>query len=334
MKQSTVLLIDGNSIGHANHNMTKLTVGGAEVQAIFGFLKSIRAMHDRFHNIVPIVLWDGRAQWRYNLFPGYKSGRQEARDKDPKKQQDKDNYEKQVPLIRKAMSSLGVRQVLHPDYEADDLAGLLVKKMPGRKIILVTGDQDWLTLIGPDVTWFDPIRDNTVALANLFEFSGYMSPRAFLQGKALRGDSSDSISGVGGIGEKGARELLARFGSVEKFWQHCEDGGDPGNKAQTALWKGRSVFDKEQWTAAFRGDPADAKALKKHVDAWEGQGRLLFERNVQLMDLTNVPEPDSGTIKIDKGEFNADVFQSLCERLSFQSILRGWQHFILPFASK
>lgn len=330
---STTLLIDGNSIGHANHNMAKLTVGAAEVQAIFGFLKSMRAMHDRFHDIVPIVLWDGRAQWRYDLYPGYKGKRQEDREKDPKKMKDKENYEKQVPIIKKALSSLGVRQMMHPEREADDLPGILINKMPDKKIVLVTGDQDWLQLIGPNVTWFDPIRDYTVTPANLLEFSGYLTPRAFLQGKALQGDTSDSISPVGGIGEKGARELLARFGSVEKFWKHCDEGGDPGSKANRSLWKGRCPLDKGEWLAAFPGDKDDKKGLMKYIASWEGQGRLLFERNMQLMNLLGVPEPASG-LKIDRGEYNPDVFQALCERLAFASIIRGWQHFTLPFASR
>lgn len=308
---TTILLIDGNSIGHANHNATRLTVGNTEVQAIFGFAKSIRGYYEQFAGAQPVVLWDGRAQWRYDIYPEYKGKRKEATEKDPKRAEHKANYERQVPLIKKMLTSLGVRQVVHPEYEADDLAGLLVKRLQGRRVVLVSGDQDWLQLISPSVTWFDPIRDHKVTPTNLFEFSGYYTPREFLEGKALRGDSSDSISGVGGMGEVSAREFMATHRGVQQFWTKVDSGVLVPKKRKSKT----------------------ATSLHPEEFLCSAEGRQLFDRNMRLMNLSGVPEPASGTLKIDKGEFNPDIFQSLCERLAFQSILRDWQHFTLPFAS-
>ena len=78
--QKRISLIDGNSVGHAAHRATKLRSGDMETQAVFGMLRSIRDMKVERPNFEPIVLWDGRAQWRFDLHPEYKSNR----DNDPK----------------------------------------------------------------------------------------------------------------------------------------------------------------------------------------------------------------------------------------------------------
>jgi len=294
------LLIDGNSIGYACQYATKLHSGGMETQAIFGFVKTMRELRVTYPDATPIVLWDGKAEWRFKLCPTYKSNRSN----DPKKVAIKEAYAKQTPFIKDMLDPLGVRQMRVLTHEADDMAGYMVTeltKKPGNEIVLISGDQDWLQLVRPGVSWRD-MRDDAkiINYANFFDKTAYKTPLAFLEGKCLQGDSSDVISGVGGIGEKGAVDLLATFGSVSNFWRQCADGTYTPTK----------------------------KAL---VSLYEGEGRALYRRNVQMMQLLKVTKPAAEAVEVRKGAFDKDKFHDLCAELAFASITKNIDHFTQPF---
>lgn len=294
-----LLIIDGNSIAHANHNAMRLTVGDLQVQAIFGFLKSVRLMLERDPKAKPIVLWDGRAQWRIDLYPEYKGNRKPL---DAKQAAHKEAFKKQGPLLEYGLECLGVQQLRAPMLEADDLAGHFCRtRQPDTLIKLVSGDQDWLQLVDEGVEWFDPIRDHEVDLGKFAEFTGYKTPRAFLEGKALQGDTSDNISGVGGIGEKGAMELLAYHGSIDELRRkHREAVAMKLNKATNELLVNPEKF-------------------------------ALFERNMKLMDLRASPAPKASDLVIKRGAPDAVKFKKFCERLAFASILREMPSFLRAF---
>jgi len=131
---SKTLIVDGNAIGHAAHHATKLTSGGMQTQAIFGFIKTMRQLRQDNPDWRLMVLWDGKAQWRYDLHPDYKSNR----DNDPKKVKDKEAYVAQRPLIARALNTLGVRQLTAMHHEADDMAGYFVEKLTQQNAGLAT----------------------------------------------------------------------------------------------------------------------------------------------------------------------------------------------------
>lgn len=303
---SKTILIDANSIGRAAHSATKLNANGIQTQAIFGFVKTVRNLRVEFPDWKLMVLWDGRAQWRYDLFPEYKANRND----DPKKVADKEAYQAQVPYIKRALSSLGVRQLTAAKHEADDMAGLLVGQLttknaglskPEHLIKLVTGDRDWIQLVRPGVEWQDH-RDKSrkVTMASLLDETGYTTPYAFLEGKALQGDSSDGIPGVGGIGEKGAPEFLAEFGSVRQFWQRCESGGFQPTK-------------------------------KAHLRLCSAEGRMAFGRNLRLMQLLKVAPPAKTEVTVDLGGVDEDGFGDICAELNFMTLARTIPSFVQPF---
>lgn len=323
------LIIDGNSLGHASHNATKLTVGEMQTQAIFGIVKSTKLLAEKYPGWKMLTLWDGKAGWRKVLHPAYKENRTA---KDEKQLAHKEAYKAQSPFMRKALSLLGVRQMLATTHEADDMAGILVKKIAGTDdIVLVTGDQDWLQLVRPGVTWFDPIRDNTVGMGNFVDFTGYFTPLEFLQGKALMGDSSDNIPGVGGIGEKGAPEFLAQFKSIREFYRQVDDGSFKPKKVAHKNMLGSSPFTKEEWSQQFDGNRDDKEALAKHMEQWPGQGRIIVSRNLKLMNLLNVPIPRPEDVQNIPADYDEARFRVLCEKLAFMSILRDFDNFMRPF---
>ncbi|UUZ78552.1 hypothetical protein LP414_27230 [Polaromonas sp. P1(28)-13] len=268
------------------------------------------------------------AQWRFDLYPGYKGNR----NSDAAKVAMKESYAKQKPFIEAGLRHLGVRQLTAKWHEADDLAGIFVRKLaadPTHRVGVITGDQDWLQFVKPNVFWRDMRDDSRIVTAkNFYDFTGCKSTMEFLERKCLTGDNSDTISGVGGIGEKGAPEFIAEFGSVREFWRRCDAGEFvPKAVAHKRLWKGDSELDKDQWIAAFTGESTDHVAMKAHILAWPGQGRRLFRRNFQLMQLLKVAPPKKEDIKLDAGKHDKEAFAKVCEELSFISILRNLDEF-------
>lgn len=297
------VLIDGNNIGFAAHQTAKLVAGRQETQAVFGFLRTLNAMLMRYAAFQPIVLWDGRS-WRKDVFSAYKA----HRDANPKQAAMRDGYKAQKPMIIRALRNLGVWQMMCPNFEADDLAGAMVRLAvsQGRRVSMITGDHDWLQLVGDLVTWVDPIRDQVVTPKNFVEFTGYATTRAFLEGKALQGDAGDlgPGSGVGGIGEKGALELITKYGSVADFLLNAP--------AEIAFGR---------------------KMPKKWIDfaANTTGGHTIFERNMALMDLNPTVMPSPEKINLWRGEYNEEQFIDLCAELAFKTILKDLARFTAPF---
>lgn len=298
---ASTIIFDGNAVSHRFHNTPALSVGGMEVQAIFGFIRAIHVVSKQYPGWDMLALWDGRAQFRYDLYPEYKANRATP---DAKQQASRESLNKQRPFIKKGLQLLGVRQAMHSALEADDLAGYFAPRLAaaGNDVVLVTGDQDWLQLVGPRVQWYDPIRDRRVTHTNFFEETGYMTPEAFLQGKALMGDTSDGITGVPKIGEKKAAEILAQFETVDNFFVDVDHGG---------------------FTPKY--------VIHKNLASEEG--RAIFRRNMQLMDLRNRSSMPPGDMNITKPAFSRQNFEFFCSKLAFRSILKDLDGFLQPIAN-
>ena len=297
MKSKHWRLVDGNSIGYAAHMANKLEYDGMEVQAIFGTLMSLKKSIEEAP-CKHTVLWDG-ASWRYKEYPEYKANRREV------EVETKKLYKSQAVYIHEMLTHLGIDQVLHTTAEADDLAGFYVNKFTALssdlKIDLITGDKDWIQLVRPGVVWIDPIRVRHCSMGNFQDITGVKNVRQFIEKKALVGDPSDNIKGVAGIGEKGAKKLLASFGSVE-------------------------TMVKIHQTRSLGKVPVNWQRLVENTDH-----RLdVFHRNIRLMDL-NQGYLGDGKVNIFKGEFNATAFRGLCEELAFTSILDNFDAFVGTF---
>lgn len=313
-----LLLVDGNSIGHANHNGTVLTVGGPtgmQVQAIYGFLRSMRALTNRYPGADILVLWDGRAQWRLDIYPAYKGNRES----DPTKAAHRAAYKAQTPFIEKSLELLGVKQARSPLLEADDLAKHIVESISASnaakppeertRITLVTGDHDWMQLIRELVDWFSITGENTVTAADFFEKTGYMSTAEFVEGKCLQGDTSDNIPGIENVGEGTAQKFMAQWRNLDRFWAAVDAGTH---------------------TPAVRKSKT-AKSLHPEQLIASPEGRAMLRMNRQLMDMRNCRKPEQGEMVIKAQAGSKAGFLTLCERLAFASILREQAMFLRSF---
>jgi len=225
-----VLLIDANSIGYAamyQPNLAKLAHNGQSTSALHGLPASIFKILRTFPKATPLILWDGRAQWRYDLYPDYKSNRGDT----PEKIAIKQAYRIQVPYLRQLFFALGLPQMLERTAEADDLAGILARwlsQTAGLRVMMVSTDSDWVQAVDDDVHLYNPRTEQEIDLdwlaSESFKDGPFDDPEQYLAAKCMAGDTSDAIEGVAGIGLKTGAKFLKVYGSFEALWERADDG--------------------------------------------------------------------------------------------------------------
>ena len=271
-----VILADGNAVGYSSQQTRRLTTNADEpTQAIFHSIKSVWGLKSRYKQHIPLFLWDSHTQWRYDILPEYKGKREEYK----QQVEMREEYRQQRPYIQEALKLMGVIQIQHEGYEADDIAGVYSRKINSiddAEAVLYTGDKDWLQLVGENVILHEIGSDKRVSLKNFQRVTGFSNPIEFLQAKALHGDGSDNISGVGGIGEKTADSLMQHFGSVKRLLKAHKENGDfaKGYFENSSLNRARNKIN------AFCNN--------------EIGGIDLYKRNLKLMNLHQIQPPKTG----------------------------------------
>jgi 5'-3' exonuclease len=205
---------------------------GTPVNAVRGLLEFIdRLVRDhRPDDLVACMDADWRPQWRVDLIPSYKAHRVAAEtDTGPDEEEVPDNLSPQVPVIEEVLDALGIARVGVAGYEADDVIGTFTARATG-PVDIVTGDRDLYQLV-----------DDARGIRVLYPLKGVgtlqITDEAWLREKygdgvdgpgyadlaLLRGDPSDGLPGVPGIGEKTAVKLLARFGGLAGIMAAVDD---------------------------------------------------------------------------------------------------------------
>lgn len=215
-----LVLIDGNAILHrAFHALPPLTTSKGEiVNAVFGFSSMLLKVISDLKPDFLAVTFDRKAPtFRHTEYAGYKAKRVKA----------PDELYSQFPRTKKVVKALNLPIFELDGYEADDLIGTIAKQAHSiddkLDVLIVTGDLDTLQLIDDhtkvyttrkglsDIVIFD--KDKVLERYGLL-------PEQMIDYKALRGDQSDNITGVPGIGEKTAEELLKKYKNIEGIYQH------------------------------------------------------------------------------------------------------------------
>lgn len=195
---------------------------GIPTNAVAGFLDMIATLVTRYRPTHLVACWDDdwRPQWRVDAIPTYKAHRvaEDAVDGEAVP----DELGPQVPVIAAALEAIGIPRIGAADYEADDVIGTLAMRHRGQMPIdVVTGDRDLFQLVddasGTRVLYTarGGVRQpDLVTQSFLAEKYGVPTGEAYLDMAALRGDTSDGLPGVKGIGDKTAATLIRDFGSL------------------------------------------------------------------------------------------------------------------------
>ena len=214
---------------------------GDPVNAVRGLLDMIARLATEFQPSEIVACWDDdwRPQWRVDLIPTYKTHRVAAEaptDADPSIEIVPDLLSPQVPIIREVLTALGIPIVGAAEHEADDVIGTLASHAD-IPVDVITGDRDLFQLVDDSrgvrviYTGRGMARLEILTDAALTAKTG-VSPAQYADFAAMRGDASDGLPGVAGVGEKTAATLLAEYGDLNGI---VAAAADPAVKLSAAV---------------------------------------------------------------------------------------------------
>ena len=219
---------------------------GRPVNALRGFLDAVATLitRERPARLVVCDDWDWRPQWRVDRIPSYKAHRvaEPNPDGEPDVEEVPDELTPQVAWIIEVLDAFGIPVGGAPGYEADDVLGTLAARERRDPVVVVSGDRDLLQVVTDEpvpvkvlylgrglsnATKFGPAE-----VANRYGVPADRAGPAYAELALLRGDPSDGLPGVAGIGEKSATMLLSQYGSLAAILAAADD---PKSKLSTAF---------------------------------------------------------------------------------------------------
>lgn len=213
-----LLLVDGHSnLYRAFFAIRELRApDGTPTNAAYGFLRMLgKLLKELEPSHVGVVFDAGGETFRSRLDERYKAQRPPI----------PEELAAQIPLVQDALRRLGIAVLAVADVEADDVIGTLAThaEAAGMEVILASSDKDLMQLVrDPAVSLWHTRLERRLDEAGVAEVFG-VAPRQVVEVLALQGDASDNVPGCRGIGEKGARELIRRWGSVEELYAHLAE---------------------------------------------------------------------------------------------------------------
>jgi DNA polymerase I len=278
----TLALIDGNSIAYrAFYALPEdlATKSGQVTNAVFGFTRMLIRLIKDHHPEAVAVAWDvSRQTFRTVSYPEYKANRNKA----------PDHFRSQLPLIDEVLQALHINQLREEGYEADDIIASLTKKAvaDGWDVLIVTGDRDAFQLVDDHVNVLYTrrgISDTVLATTDWVTERYGITPAQYVEYAALRGDTSDNLPGVPGVGEKTAAKLIAEYGNID------------------------GVF-----TAIAEQTPKLRDNLAEHRD------QVFLNR--ELMDLVDDLDIALGTVEFSTREWDRSTVKDLFDSLEFHTM--------------
>lgn len=219
MKRSKFVIFDGHALLHRGYHAIPYLTNkeGLPTNGVYGFVQMmLNALRELKPDYVAVA-WDMPGKtFRHDKYEHYKATRKEL---DPE-------LASQIPLAEELVEAFNIPLIGVEGYEADDVIGTLADKYQNtHDVIIVTGDMDELQLVGPHTKIYtlrkgfsDTVIYDEAAVADKYG----VSPQEFVVYKALKGDSSDNIPGVAGIGDKTAQQLVSEYHSLDKMYQNLD----------------------------------------------------------------------------------------------------------------
>jgi DNA polymerase-1 len=209
------MLLDGNSLAfrafYALPAENFKTQGGLTTNAVYGFTAMlINLLRDEQPSHIAAAFDVSRQTFRSEKYPEYKAGRSAT----------PDEFRGQIDITKEVLGALGITVLAEPGFEADDVIATLATQAQdeGYRVLVVTGDRDSLQLVSDDVTVLYPRK----GVSELTRFTPEavvekygLTPRQYPDFAALRGDPSDNLPGIPGVGEKTASKWISEYGSLQ-----------------------------------------------------------------------------------------------------------------------
>ena len=253
--QDRLLLLDGHSLAYRAFFALPIenfsTTTGQPTNAVYGFTAMlINVLRDEKPTHVAVAFDRGEPTFRHEQYVEYKANRRET----------PEDFRSQLSLIFEVLDALGIRRLSAPGYEADDLIATLATQAAAQDmdVLIVTGDRDVIQLVSDRVTVLMTRRGITEMTrftpATVTEKYG-LSPAQYPDFAAVRGDPSDNLPGIPGVGEKTATKWIAEFGSLQALVDRVDEvKGKAGDALREHLG---NVLRNRQLTALLTDMPAE-----------------------------------------------------------------------------
>ncbi|TMD04510.1 MAG: DNA polymerase I [Chloroflexi bacterium] len=292
-RRGRLILIDAHSlIYRAFFALPPMSTSGGEVtNAAYGFTSMLAIVLATRPEYAAAAFDLGAPTVRSQEYAEYKAGRRAM----------PDDLRPQIERVRQILATFNIPIYGVEGWEADDVVGTLARQAAeqGLQVTIVSGDLDCLQLVGESVEALVPrrgITDTTVYGPDQVRQRYNLEPRQLIDFKALRGDTSDNIPGVPGVGEKTAAKLVADFGSVEALLERLEEL--PEGRVKTALTEHRDDIMLGKRLVTIKQDlPVELDLEGSRWTRYDGQGvRKLFDELEFRQLLSRFPLPDAVAI--------------------------------------
>lgn len=271
-----LLLLDGHSLAYrgffALKDVEMSTTDGQPTTAVFGFTSMlINVLRDEAPSHVAVAFDRSEPTFRHEQYVEYKANRAET----------PDEFRGQIPLIFEVLDTLRIPRFSVAGYEADDLIATLTTRATsaGMRVLIVTGDRDALQLVNDDVTVLMTrrgISEMTRYTPEAVQDKYGLTPVQYPDFAAIRGDPSDNLPNIPGVGEKTAAKWIREFGSLTELVDRVDEvKGKAGDKLRERL---PDVLRNRQLTELRCDVPLDAEPAGLVMGEWDSEAlHTLFD---------------------------------------------------------
>jgi DNA polymerase-1 len=243
------------------------TSTGLSTEAVYIFHNMVRKLLTSYKpDYIAAIFESSEPTFRSETFTDYKANRTEM----------PPDLGEQIPYVRRTLEAMRIPILQFPAFEADDVIGTIACHQPAKplEVVIVSSDKDMLQLVNERVFMLNPMKDDTwYDAAKVEEFMG-VKPSQVADLLALKGDAIDNIPGAPGIGDKGAKDIITRFGSVEGALDRAAEverkmyrESLQSHRDQVLLSKQLAVIHTRvpiEWDlASLKAQPPDNSALKQ-----------------------------------------------------------------------
>jgi DNA polymerase I len=219
-ERQNLYLVDGSGyMFRAFHALPQLSNSqGLPTGATYGFIRMLqKLLKDARPSHLAVVFDSAKRTFRDDLFEQYKANRVET----------PNDLLAQIPYIFRAVDAFRIRRLVIDGVEADDVIGTLAVRGARERfnVVIVTGDKDFMQLVGPSITLWDTMFGKRTGLREVRERFG-VEPATLVDIMALMGDAIDNVKGVPGVGEKTAGALIQHFGSLDALYRGLDRLGE------------------------------------------------------------------------------------------------------------
>ena len=314
---SKIVLIDGHSIlNRAFYGLPDLTnAEGLHTNAIYGFLTIMFKLLEEEKPEYLTVAFDVHAPtFRHKMYAEYKGTRKPMADE----------LRQQVPVIKEVLHAMGVKTIECAGLEADDLIGTLSSRCEneGMEVTVISGDRDLLQLATEHVKIRIPkTKQGKTEIEDYYakdvEERYQVTPKEFIDLKALMGDTADNIPGVPSIGEKTATKIITQYHSIEEAHEHVDELKPPrASKALSEHWD-LAVLSKELATINVKADFPYELSEAKLGNLYTEEAYIFFQK-LEFKNLLSRFDVSAPANKVEDG-FKIITSKSEAEKVFVQA---------------